>query len=82
MGLFGFNHQKKDDKEHVVMYNKETNEHWSYDRKETVPGWYEIDNLHHTDHSKDEDSGRFDWKDPGRSIDTYGDKDSSDKDDK
>lgn len=35
------------------MYNKETNEHWSYDRKETVPGWYEIDNLHHTDHSKD-----------------------------
>lgn len=68
MGLFGFNHQKKDDKEHVVMYNKETNEHWSYDRKETVPGWYEIDNLHHIQTIL--------------KMDTYGDKDSSDKDDK
>lgn len=50
------------------MYNKEKNEHWSYDRKETVPGWYEIDNLHHIQTIL--------------KMDTYGDKDSSDKDDK
>lgn len=75
--MFGYSkHPNKDGSEHVVMYNKESKEHWSYDRKETVPGWNEIENMHHTYDDKDSnDPDRFEWKDPGRSVDVYGDKD-------